>query len=235
MIKWLEPEIDPDVEDGVCYPSDDGEPTGETGFQVNAILALYGNLTELYAKRSDIYVAADMFWYWEKGNPSACCAPDVMVILGVPNEVRRSFRSWNENGAIPSVIFEMASKTTWRRNLGFLFETYERLGVKEYFIYDPEREFIDPHFQGYRLRRGKYAPIRAAKDGNLTSTVLGLVMSAEDIYIRLADARTGARLPLLPWRAESAERRTAELEAEVARLRAELARKGKSGGRKSTK
>jgi Uma2 family endonuclease len=234
-------EADPDVEDGVYYPSEDGEPMGETGYQVNAILALYGTLTQLYKHRTDIYVTADMFWYWEKGNPSACCAPDVMVIPGVNNEVRRSFRSWNEKGVVPAVIFEMASRKTWRRNLGALYQTYERLGVKEYFLFDPERKYIQPHFQGFRLRKGKYSPIRSGRDGSLTSIKLGLRMVPEGIYLQLADTRTGERLPLFPWggadeanrRAEEAARRAAELEAENARLRAQL--EGKSNGRRPPK
>jgi Uma2 family endonuclease len=231
---------DPDIEDGVCYPSSDGQPMGETGFQVRAIHVLFEALDDLLRRRADVYLAADMFWYWEKGNPAACCAPDVMVIPGVGKHERRSFRSWNEHDAIPAVIFEMASENTWRRNLGPLYQTYERLGVKEYFIFDPEGSYIDPPFQGFRLRKRKYVRVRPGKDESLPSIELGVRIVPVGRYLRLADARTGEHLPT--WeeraeqesrRAEQESRRAAELEAENARLRAQL--EGKSNGRRPAK
>jgi Uma2 family endonuclease len=222
-------EADPDVEDGVYYPSEDGEPMGETGFHVNALLALLAILKARYRNRRDVYVAGDMFWYWEKGNASACCAPDIMVIFGVSSEERYSFRSWNENDAVPAVVFEMASKNTWRRNVGALLNLYERLGVKEYFIFDPEAKYLKPPLRGHRLRQKKYSAIRPAKDGSMLSSKLGIRLVPEGRYLRPVDAATGERL-LFPW--ENAER-TAELEAENARLRAQL--EGKSNGRRPAK
>ena len=64
------------------------------------------------------FVAADMFWYWEEGHPESCVAPDVMVVKGVGRSDRRSFFTWREGGAIPCVVFEMASENTWREDLG---------------------------------------------------------------------------------------------------------------------
>ena len=75
-----------DVEDGVYYPSSDGKPMAETGIHVTAILMLYQALEDFFRGRDDVYLAANMFWYWEKGNPKARRAPDVMVVTGVPAE-----------------------------------------------------------------------------------------------------------------------------------------------------
>ena len=88
-----------------------------------------------------MFIASDIFWYWEEGNPSACISPDVMVVPGVrprdPRE-RRSFFSWEEGGAVPAVVFEMASRSTWREDVDEKFDRYEQLGVREYFLFDPE-------------------------------------------------------------------------------------------------
>src|SRR6266576_706296 len=82
------------------YPDSDGEPMGETGFHVLAIVHLFDALSLYFRDRDDVYVAADMFMYYEKGNPSACKAPDVMVSIGVAgNHQRRSFRTWEEGVA----------------------------------------------------------------------------------------------------------------------------------------
>ena len=96
------------------YPDSDGKPMGETGFHVRAILHLYGALTLFFQQRGDIYVAADMFWYYQEGNPRANKSPDIMVIKGVGNHERRSFKSWVEN-ALPCVIFEISSASTMAR------------------------------------------------------------------------------------------------------------------------
>src|ERR1700692_3227043 len=84
------------------YPDSEAEAVGETDFHMNALIWLREALKDYFAGRSDIYVASDIFWYWEHGNPRACTAPDAMVAKGVGNHARRSFRSWEEK-AQPSV------------------------------------------------------------------------------------------------------------------------------------
>jgi hypothetical protein len=51
----------------VVYPDSDGKPMGETGIHVKTILHLYGALLIFFAtrERSDAYVAADMFLYYQ--------------------------------------------------------------------------------------------------------------------------------------------------------------------------
>src|SRR5690348_1039368 len=87
------------------YPDSDGEPMGETEIHVIAIFDLYHALRRHFRRLQDVHVAADMFLYYEQGNPRACKAPDVMVSKGVRGKhPRRSFRVWEEN-AVPAVAF----------------------------------------------------------------------------------------------------------------------------------
>src|SRR5437588_7131051 len=109
--------LDPDVIDGVYYPSSDGKPMAETGIHVLTIICLFQALTDYLLGRSRFFVAANMFWYWEKGNPKARCSPDVFVVRDVEEGMRRSFRSWQENNAVPCVTFEITSKKTWKKDL----------------------------------------------------------------------------------------------------------------------
>jgi hypothetical protein len=92
----------------VVYPESDGKPMGETGFHVKAMILLHDLLKDLLAGRLDVYIAVDLFLYYERGNPRAVKAPDVMVILGVGNHERRTFKTWEEQ-AVPTVIFEVSS------------------------------------------------------------------------------------------------------------------------------
>src|SRR5947209_8188373 len=110
--------LDQEVEQEPYYPCSDGAPMGETLVHVEAIMALHLALQHFLRERPDVLIASDLFWYWEKGNPASCCAPDTMVVLGVERGDRRSFFSWREKNPAPSVVFEMASENTWRDNLG---------------------------------------------------------------------------------------------------------------------
>jgi Uma2 family endonuclease len=230
----------PDVVNGVHYPSSDGEPMAETGIHVQTILLLLQAVEDLLAGRTDFYAAADMYWYYEEGNPRARCAPDVMVIFGVPHRPhRRSFMSWRES-AIPAVVFEMASENTWRDDVGRKRDLYERLGVPEYFIFDPTREYLDAPLLGFRLSRKRYRPVASAEDGSMESRQLGALLTPEGIMLRLTNAKTGAKVPTQSELVEEERRRAAEERraakakiaeerrkvseqaAEIARLKAEL-------------
>ena len=57
---------DPDVEDGVYYPSSDGKPMAETDYHVLAIRLLLDALEDVFATRNDVYVAGNVNWFWER-------------------------------------------------------------------------------------------------------------------------------------------------------------------------
>jgi len=226
-------------EDGVFYPSGDGLPMAETPIHVKAMFWMMQALeTWLRPRRDDAYIGVDMFWYWEKGNPRACCAPDVFAAFGVtdPEADRNSFMSWRENGSIPAVIFEMASRKTWKENLTSKRDKYRQLKVKEYFIFDPNWQFLDSQVIGYRLVNGRYRRVVADREGRWESQQLGVWLVPEGPMLRLVDPETD--LPVLTEkeraeaakagqmalkeRAESAEAGQAALAKENARLRALL-------------
>src|SRR5262249_30885675 len=144
--------------------------------------------------------------------------PDVLVALGVGTHPRRSYRVWEE-GTLPRVLFEVASENTWREDAGDKREVYERLGVAEYFLFDPERRFLDPPLQGYRLQEGAYVPLERDEGGGLTSEELGLRLVPAGRMLRLIDVRTGE--PVLT-RAERVEQEREQVERE--RQRAEQER-----------
>ncbi|HUY33889.1 MAG TPA: Uma2 family endonuclease [Pirellulales bacterium] len=208
------------------YPETDGEPMGEGAFHLAAILHLYDALSRLFELREDVYVAADMFVYYEQGNPSAKRAPDVMVAKGVMgNHPRQSFRTWEE-GVVPAVVFEVTSKKTRDEDEKVKKIEYAMMGVAEYFLFDPEGLGMESPLRGFRLRDGQYAPLPDDTAGRMASRELGLTLEVEGPLLRLIDPRTGRRLMTyseladVAEEAEEAKRRAAELEAELARLRA---------------
>jgi Uma2 family endonuclease len=182
----------------VLYPDGDGKPMAETGIHVLVMMALIGTLREYYRHRSDVYVIGNMFLYYEEGRPEARRTPDVMVVKGVDATYeRRSFKTWEER-AMPSVIIEITSKETADEDEGPKRELYERLGVREYFLFDPLHEYLERPLIGYRLIGDEYEPLPPAEDGGLLSAELGLRLVPEEESLALIRFRTGERLPLLP-------------------------------------
>lgn len=200
------------------YPDSDGKPLGETDYHIAAILLLRQVLQDSYADSPKVYVASDLFWYYEEGNNRARVAPDTMVVKGVPKHFRRVFLGWVER-AVPSVIFEVTSWKTWRLDLGKKKDLYERLAVKEYFVFDPEARYVIPPLQGWRLEKGKYVPLRPDRQGRLTSRELGFKLAREDYRLRFFDALTGARIPTPEERLRATQEELERTKKELARLK----------------
>jgi Uma2 family endonuclease len=207
------------------YPESDGKPMGETDFHVSVILYLRQALAHYFRQVADVYVAADMFLYYEEGNPGSVVAPDIFVVRGVAKHKRRTFKIWEE-GAVPCTVIEVTSLGSRLEDLGTKRVVYEMLGVREYMLFDPLGEYIAPRLRGYRLAGEQYQPLIPAADGSLCSEELGLIFRPEGDLLRVVVAETGDLLLDLSEamdRAEVANQR-AEVEAERARAEAERAR-----------
>jgi len=210
----------------VIYPETDGKPMAETDVHRKEMIALIETLADHFREAPDIYVSGNLLLYYEEGNPSASIAPDVFVVKGVSKEDRRIYKLWEE-GKAPNVVIEVTSRGTRLEDQGTKRALYAWLGVKEYFLYDPLGEYLDPPLQGYRLGEREYDWIQPTGEGALYSEELELELRLEDGRLRLVDPGTGERL-LTPAEAQEARRaaeaRAAQAEAELERLRAELAR-----------
>jgi len=209
----------------VHYPDSDGKPMAENDAQYWSITDTRFALEQWYHENPNVYVGADLLIYYVEGDPSKSVAPDVFVSLGVPKGYRRTYLIWEE-GKPPDVVFEIASPGTWRADITSKRRLYERLGIDEYFLFDPLAEFLDPILQGYRLVGGVYEPLPLLPPGRgemgLVSKVLGLELWAkvnddEDVpyVLRLYDPVSEEWLPTPAWseaerRAEAAAHRAAE-------------------------
>lgn len=176
-----------------------------------------------FQDRPDVYVAGNLFIYYEEGNPNSVVAPDAFVIFGVSNQERRSYKTWEEGNKTPDFVLEITSKTTRVQDQGAKKGIYAFLGVAEYFQYDPTGDYLSPRLQGFHLSEGNYFPIAptALSDGFLSihSEVLGLDLRVNsDGQFRFYNPVTGSKL-MTHREAEqarlSAESRIAELEAKL--------------------
>jgi Uma2 family endonuclease len=184
------------------------------------MILLREGLEDHFAGRPDVYVASNLILYYREGDPTGRRDPDVLVAKGVGKHRRRSFRVWEEK-TFPCTLFAIASKKTWRADLNEKRHLYAQLGIKEYFVFDPEGCFLKPVLQGFKLVKGVSVPLKPAADGSLVSKELGLRLVPEGEMLRLIDLKTGQPV-------STRSERAAGLEAEVERLRA-LLKKGRQG------
>lgn len=75
--------------------------------------------------------------------------PDLVVVTAE----NKNIIDWKKSiNGVPDMVVEILSRFTMKNNLTVKKDTYEKLGVKEYWIVDPFRKTID----AYILRDGKF-------------------------------------------------------------------------------
>ncbi|MCU0545864.1 MAG: Uma2 family endonuclease [Oscillatoriaceae cyanobacterium Prado104] len=213
----------------IQYPSSDGEPMAESDITRDYMTYGVEAVGAFFQNRGDVYVSANSFIYYEADNPEAVVAPDLYVVFGVPKRKRDIYQVWKEGGITPDFVMEITSETTQAKDQKTKPETYQKLGVREYFQYDPSGDYLNPILQGLRLVNGEYEPIPANNIAFdtlwLYSEVLELELHLISGELRFKDPQTGEFLKTYQ---ESEQARFAEqqarLAAEQARLAAEQAR-----------
>lgn len=123
----------------IIYPESDGKPMADNTKQFRWIVIIKQNLDQLYANDPNVFVAGDLFWYPVEGRNTIVQAPDVMIALGRPKGDRPSYKQWQENGVAPQVVFEILSPCNSQTDMEKKLLFYDRYGVEEYYIYDPDR------------------------------------------------------------------------------------------------
>ncbi len=207
----------------IYYPEEEPKEKtklGETDYQHNQISKLETMLRLFLKDRQDVYLASDLLFFYEEGKPRLRLAPDIMICFGVENKMRRSYKLWEEKVS-PSFVIEIASKETWDKDLTTKRRIYEKIGVGEYYIFDPEYSYLPVPLLAYHLENGEFIAQKVVKN-RVTSKVLGLELVDNGKDLRLFNPKTNEFLPTIQELAElesSKNAKIAELEAEIARLR----------------
>ena len=221
----------PPVEyDDEGYPGPDSNVSASTKHALTSAYT-FNTLRAVFRDRPEDMIAHDLMLLFEEGNRRATLAPDLMVVLGVGNEPRDSFKTWKE-GKVPDLVIEVVSRSTWRKDVQVKPPLYEALGIAEFWLFDPLR----PRLAGFELCEGQYSEIAEVLEGGLRSRVLGLDLVVICGELRCRDSRTGKVIPdhvetvrmledaekklaVADWRVAEAHRRVAELAQLEERLR----------------
>ena len=206
------PRIDP------LYPDDDGLPMSDNTLQFEWIVLIKDNLEALFKDRPDVFVAGNLLWYAVEGEPKIRTAPDALVVFGRPKGYRGSYKQWEEENIPPQVVFEVLSPGNRARDLIDKFHFYERFGVEEYYLFNPELMTLD----GW-IRRGDHLEVIPETNG-WTSPLLGIrfILAAKDMTILRPDGNPFQSYVQAERRIEEAKRELDE-EREIAREQRERA------------
>lgn len=123
----------------IIYPDRDGNPMSDNTLQFRWITTIKSNLDWLFAQDENIFIAGDLLWYPVEGNNKLRQAPDVMVVFGRPKGDRGSYQQWKEDNIAPQVVFDILSPGNTQTEMIKKLAFYDRYGVEEYYIYDPDK------------------------------------------------------------------------------------------------
>jgi Uma2 family endonuclease len=178
-------------------------------------------LKTYFAAQPDVYVSGNLMCYYEENNPKVSISPDVFVVRGAAKHERRIYKFWEEPA--PNVVLEISSKKTRKEDFGKKKELYAWLGVREYFVFDPDAKLRAP-LRVFRLHGKAY--VEEMVIGNrVLSSELGLELVLIEKTLRLFNPRTQEflRTPAEEATArQQAEARAEEEAARAARLAAKL-------------
>jgi Uma2 family endonuclease len=197
----------PDVQNRgeILYPETDGKPMAETDKHRELITELIKTLEDFFADETDVYVTGNILLYYEPENIRKFVAPDVFIVKGVEKMQRRIFKLWEEK--IPEVVFEISSHSTALDDLNRKFRLYEKLGIKEYYIFDPDYAYLESPLIAFHLRENEYEEIELT-DNKILSPSLNLELINTGETLRLRNPATDEFLPTR----EDLKNRVSELE-----------------------
>jgi Uma2 family endonuclease len=212
----------------ITYPESDGQPMAENTRQFEYIVTIKCGLEAEFRNDPNVFIAGDLLWYPVEGDNTIRQAPDVYAVFGRRKGHRGSYRQWEEGGIAPQVVFEILSPGNRYGELVRKFRFYERYGVEEYYVYNPDggellgwqrqgNELVEILFMGGWVspRLGVRFQVVSGelelygRDGRKFATYLELVEREEQIRQELEQERR---------RADEQARKVAELQARLEAL-----------------
>ena len=149
-----------DVEvDLSSFPTGDGKPMAENFVNQIQMVGLQDALRQLLESQGRLRAAIggnQFLYYYNQHNRRDNLSPDVYVALDVTAGARNVWFTWVE-GKTPDIVFEITSPSTQRKDLSRephgKLTLYGRLGVREYYVYDPAAErAMQPRLRAFALQ-----------------------------------------------------------------------------------
>ena len=210
----------------VIYPDCDGQPMADNTVQFRWIQTIEGELEGLFEQDPDVFVAGDLLWYPVEFQPEVRVAPDVLIAFGRPKGDRGSYRQWDEGGIAPQVVFEILSPGNRRAAMEEKRDFYEKYGVEEYYIYDPDRGRLT----GYLRSDDAFVKIAAMKGWTSPRLKIRFEMVDGELSLYHPDGRRFAshREVTLRWANAEAKLKLSDAKAKQAEAEKKIAREAEA-------
>lgn len=183
------------------------DEAGWTGVQCNLIFYIYDILDRLF-ETEKWHIGGDLELYHPAiQNSRNMITPDISVFKGIkmsPKE-KQDIQNWpiTPKNPAPPVVFEFSTHLTWHSDISEgehnKPDIYGRMGVKEYFAYDPNEPQIWQPAKGWRLLGWRYEKgipfvMQPDKQGRLWSNELNSWLVPDGYKVRLYDQDNNLRL-----------------------------------------
>jgi Uma2 family endonuclease len=169
---------------GIIYPESDGLPLSDNTKQFRWIMTIQGGLDAQYLEDPNVFVAGNLLWYPVEGDNKTRTAPDIFVAFGRPKGERGSYQQWLEGNIAPQAAFEIVSPGNSAGVLTRKFTFYDKYGVEEYYLYDPDFNTLD----GWLRKAGRLTEI-PRMDG-WVSPLMGIKFEVTGDELRIIGANS---------------------------------------------
>ena len=200
---------------------------GDSAIQTALMLYLAAVLHQLLRDKRT-FVALNLNIYTAPQPKQYPIAPDIAVYQDVMVDLltQQQLRSWctyEPGRPPPTLVVEVASASTWQRDLDEKPQRYADLGVAEYILYDPNVPRLLPgsRLRLWRSNGAQLVLVGPDAQGRCWSTVLERYVTSDGAWLRLTD-RNGAR-SLTVEEAERAAKEAERAAKEVERAAKEAA------------
>jgi Uma2 family endonuclease len=207
---------------GIIYPDSNGQPMADNTKQFELIVWIKNNLELLFANDSNVFVAGDLLWYSVENDNKLCQAPDVMVVFGRAKGYRGSYQQWFEDNIPPQVVFEIWSPGNRISKMAKKFEFYERYGVEEYYLYEPD--VVD--LTGWQRRNSRLEVIDQMVGWVSPRLGVRFELTEEELQIYRPDGDRFLTFLELDQQLQQERQRAEQAEAQLEALRALLQERG---------
>ena len=169
--------------------------------QDEIVAVLHAFFTE-FSRRPDVFLDRDSNICYDRSNLNVRVSPDAYLAFGVDARAirpRKLYLPW-EAGKPPDWVLEVASSSTGREDVRNKPGIYARIGVPEYWLFDPTGgDYHREPMAGLLLSGGVYRPVELTTepDGILKgySPVLQLSLSWDAGWPRFYNPADGTYLP----------------------------------------
>lgn len=137
-----------------------------------------------------------------------------MVIVGRPKGDRGSYQQWKEENIAPQVVFEVRSPGNTQTEMDRKLIFYDRYGVEEYYLYDPDRNDLS----GWLRQGDRLLPIDAIQNWISPRLRIRFEWTDDDLQLYLPNGIPFTTLEQERRRTERERRRADQAEQRATKL-----------------